>query len=119
MTHLKTWFGISLFVFFMSFAQDARAAWIDQKGPAQKMARGWVYIIASPFQVPKEIIQTASQAEPAWLAPWEGMTTGLGRGGYHLGRQLVAGLVDIFTFKSPAGRDWEPLFKAESFFPEV
>lgn len=101
------------------FTGNAHAAWINEKGPAQKFTRGFVYLVASPFQVPKEILQTAAQAEPAWMAPWEGMTIGLGKGGYNFGRQVAAGLFDMCTFRSPAERNWEPLFKSEILFPEI
>ena len=101
-------------VLFISLAYAA----LD-KGPAQKFGRGLTYIVASGFQIPKEIIQTAGEAEPTWLAPWNGMTIGLGSGLYHAGRQLISGFWDLFTFWTPAGRDWAPLFERESFVPKV
>jgi len=89
------------------------------KGPAQKFARGIAHVLSAPFQVPKEMIETTAEAELAWLAPWEGATAGLGKGLFHFGRQLVSGFADLFTFASPSGRDWAPIFEPNSLFPEV
>ena len=89
------------------------------KGPVQKLARGVVHVVSFPLQLPKQIIETAAQAEPAWMATWEGVTAGTGKGFYYAGRQLVSGFVDIFTFPTAAGRDWAPIFESSSLFPEV
>ena len=89
------------------------------KGPIQKLGRGVIYVVATPFQLPKEIIQTAAEAEPVWLAPWKGFAEGAGTGLYAAGRQGIAGIWDIFTFWTPAGRNWGPLFDSNSLFPEV
>ncbi|MBI4372586.1 MAG: hypothetical protein HY585_02515, partial [Candidatus Omnitrophica bacterium] len=78
-----------------------------------------VYIVASPFQLPKEIIQTAAEADPVWLAPWKGFAQGGGAGLYQMGRQGIAGFWDLFTFWTPAERDWEPLYETSSLVPEV
>lgn len=117
----KTFFQVLFFsvfcLLFSVFCQpDAHAS--VGKGPAQKLARGVVYLVSSPFQLPKEIIQTAAEADPVWLAPWKGFAQGAGTGLYQMGRQGIAGFWDIFTFCTPAGRDWEPLYKT-SLFPEV
>lgn len=89
------------------------------KGPVQKLARGVAHVVSSPLQLPKQIIETAAQAEPAWMATWEGVTAGTGKGFFYAGRQLVSGFVDIFTFPTPSGRDWAPIFESSSLFPEV
>ena len=89
------------------------------KNPIQKLGRGVIYVVAAPLQLPKEIIQTAAEAEPVWLAPWKGFAEGAGTGLYAAGRQGIAGIWDIFTFWTPAGRNWGPLFDSNSLFPEV
>ena len=89
------------------------------KGPIQKLARGVVHLAACPFQIPKEIIETTGEADTVWLASWKGMSEGVGRGLYNMGRQGISGLVDIFTFWTPAGRDWDPIFEPSSLFPEI
>ena len=89
------------------------------KGPVQKLGRGIFYIIASPFQLPKEIIQKAADADPVYLVAWKGMAEGTGSGLYQAGRQAIAGFWDMFTFCTPAGRNWGPLFESSSLFPEV
>ncbi len=81
----------------------------------QKLGRGFLHILTSPFFLPKEVIQTAAEAEPSYAAPWKGMTAGLGKGLFQMGCQLVSGFGDIFTFYIPS----EPLFKSDSLFPEV
>lgn len=117
----KPVFFIFAFVFtftFLGIHQTAFAADFG-KGPVQKLARGVVHLIASPFQIPKEIIETTGEAETVWLATWKGMSEGVGNGLYQTGRQGISGLVDIFTFWTPAGRDWGPVFESTSLFPEV
>ncbi|MBI4367983.1 MAG: hypothetical protein HY588_01170, partial [Candidatus Omnitrophica bacterium] len=79
------------------------------RGPIQKLGRGIIYLVASPFQIPKEIIQKAAEADPIYLAAWKGFAEGTGSGLYQAGRQGVAGFWDLFTFYTPAGRDWGPL----------
>ncbi|MBI4357849.1 MAG: hypothetical protein HY584_00995 [Candidatus Omnitrophica bacterium] len=111
-------FSVLCTLFSVLSAPQAHATeW--KKGPVQKLARGFTYVIASPFQIPKEVIQTAGEAEPVWLAPWKGIAAGGGSGLYHMGRQGLSGLWDILTFGTPAGRDWDPLFEPASFVPEI
>ncbi|MBI1977691.1 MAG: hypothetical protein HYS55_02950 [Candidatus Omnitrophica bacterium] len=105
-----------LSVFSLLFAMPAYAG--AHKGPVYKFARGITYIVASPFQLPKEIIQVASEEESPWIAPWKGMSQGAGSGLYQMGRQGIAGIWDLFTFWTPADRDWKSLFDT-SLFPEV
>ncbi|OGW76642.1 MAG: hypothetical protein A3J52_00305 [Omnitrophica bacterium RIFCSPHIGHO2_02_FULL_49_9] len=87
----------------------------ELNAPVQKLARGVTHVTTAVFHIPKEIIQTTMETEPVYLAPWSGMTAGLGRGGYAFGRQLVSGFVDIFTCFKPGG----PLFASDSLFPEI
>ncbi len=101
-----------------SFSQSQVYADIG-KGPVQKLARGVFYIVASPFQLPKEIIQKAGEADQVYLAALKGVAEGSGSGVYQAGRQIIAGFWDIFTFWTPAGRNWGPLFESASLFPEV
>ncbi len=116
---IKTLVFFSAFcLLFSVFCQNDAHADLG-KGPAQKLARGVVYIVASPFQLPKEIIQTAAEADPVWLAPWKGFAQGGGAGLYQMGRQGIAGFWDLFTFWTPAERDWEPLYETSSLVPEV
>lgn len=107
--------GLLFFIFGICHPEACADA---QKGPVYKFARGITYIIALPFQLPKEIIQVASEEESPWIAPWKGMSLGAGSGLYQMGRQGIAGIWDLFTFWTPAGRDWKPLFDT-SLFPEV
>lgn len=112
------WCSIVFGLFVLScFIHNAHAA--EVKGPAQKLGRGFVHVLASPFQIPKQIIQTASETEPFYLGPWSGVTLGTGKGLYDTGRQLVSGLYDIFTFPTPVGKNWAPLFESSSLFPEI
>ena len=89
------------------------------KSPANKLARGFTYVVTSFFQIPKEMIQITAETEPVYLAPWKGFSVGLGTGLFHFGRQLVAGFWDIFTFWTPSGRDWAPLYEPATLFPEI
>ena len=89
------------------------------KGPAQKFARGFFYTFSSPWQIPKEMIQTAQDAEPVYLAPVKGVIAGGGSGVYLFLRQFIAGFWDMFTFASPSGRDWGPLYERSTMFPEA
>jgi hypothetical protein len=100
------------------FSSVAYAA-TPEKGPWHKLGRGFAHIGTSIFLIPKNIIETTSQTEPFYMAPWSGMTMGLGKGGYEMGRQAVSGFFDLFTFFTPAGRDWAPLFEASTLFPEL
>ncbi len=89
------------------------------KGPVQKLGRGIFYVVASPFQIPKEIIQKAAEADRVYLVALKGVTEGVGSGVFQMGRQVMAGGWDILTFWTPAGRKWGPLFESNSLFPEV
>lgn len=117
----KVVFYCSLFIFFAMFLgsnQSASAAM--DKGPVQKLARGVVHLAASPFQIPKEVIETTGETHSdIWIAPFRGMTEGIGVGIYQMGRQGMSGLVDIVTFWTPAGHDWDPVFESTSLFPEM
>lgn len=111
---------LTLFVLLWLITCISPQAYADiGKGPVQKLGRGIFYIIASPFQIPKEVIQKAAEADPVYLAAWKGVAEGGGSGFYKAGRQMIAGFWDIFTFATPAGRDWGPLFEPSSLFPEV
>ena len=101
------------------FFQPAAQAAGFGKGPGQKFVRGITYLVTAPFRLPKEMIQTAAESEPVYLAPWRAISVGAGNGLYQAGRQGLAGLYDLFTFWSPTDRDWAPLFEPSSFFPEV
>lgn len=88
-------------------------------GPAQKFSRGFFNLVASPFQLPKEIIQaTASHSKIAYLAPLYGMTLGLGKGVYSMAWQFTSGLADLFTFSTPLGKNWGPVIPPPTLFPE-
>ena len=120
MTQSKTALLVLVFSFFLVFLNLNQAAYAETgKGPIQKLSRGVVHLLASPFQLPKEIIQTTGEAETVWLAPWKGFAEGGGRGLYQMGRQGISGLVDIVTFWSPLDRDWGPIFEPVSLFPEI
>ena len=108
-----------VFCFLSSVLCQSRAYANIGKGPVQKLGRGIFYIVASPFQIPKEVIQKASEADPVYLVALKGGFEGVGSGIYQTGRQIVAGFWDIFTFWTPAGRNWGPLFEASSLVPEV
>ena len=111
---------VVFFFFFVAAGLNARLeAAVQTKGPAQKFGRGITHVITSPFQIPKEIIQTTSKAEIVYLAPWKGITSGFGSGVYHGGRQLISGFNDVFTFWTPQGRDWAPVYDSESLVPEI
>jgi hypothetical protein len=47
------------------------------------------------------------------------MTAGVGSGAYQMGRQIVAGFADLFTFWTPNGRDWAPIYEPASLLPEM
>lgn len=109
---------VVIFLFFLTgFNSQAYAT--AGKGPAQKFARGLTHILTAFFHIPKEIIQTTAETEPVYLAPWRGFAVGMGNGIYLFGRQLVSGFNDIFTFWTPLGRDWGPLFDPPTLFPEI
>ncbi|OGW81566.1 MAG: hypothetical protein A3G33_01990 [Omnitrophica bacterium RIFCSPLOWO2_12_FULL_44_17] len=109
------------FFFFLSsaYADQLSNQLSETKGPLHKFSRGIVYMIGSPFQVFKDVIQISAETEPFYLATWKGPTVGLATGVYDTGRQLFAGLFDLFTFYTPAGRDWKPLCAPETMIPEV
>ena len=90
-----------------------------QAGPthdsARKFWRGYAHLVSSPFQMPRQIIQTTVEGEPHYLAPFKGMTAGLGLGAYHFVRQGISGFYDLFTFAHPG----PPLYESEKFFPEL
>ena len=109
---------LSFFFVFTTLSPKAHAGMGAKRNPIYKLARGITYIVASPFQIPKEIIQTAAGEDTTWIAPLKGMTAGVGSGLYSAIRQDFAGLWDIITFWTPAGRDWKPLFET-SLIPEV
>lgn len=109
---------VVFFLLFMAGLSTPVYATVE-KGPVQKLARGFTHVLTAIFQVPKEIIQTTAEAEPVYLAPWKGFTVGSGTGLYLFGRQLVSGFNDIFTFWTPLGRDWAPLFEPSTLFPGV
>ena len=117
MTQRKYAALVLFFIFLTSQAVSANAA--TGKGPVQKLARGFTHIVLSPLQIPKQVIQTAVETDPFYLGTFRGMTLGAGNGLYQMGRQLVSGFFDIFTFPTPAGRDWAPLFEPSSLFPEI
>jgi len=115
----KGW-AVAVVVVLIVFGMSSQAhAGTQVKDPAQKFSRGITHSVTAIFQIPRNIIQTAAETEPTWLGPWKGMTVGAGQGAFHSGRQAVSGLYDMFTFWTPAGTDWEPLFEAESLFPEI
>jgi len=101
------------------FTQPVLAGAEFGRNPPEKLARGIFHFLTSPFQIPKEVIQVASETEPFYMSSWKGMTTGLGNGLYQMGRQMYSGMFDVYTFPTPAGRDWEPIFASETLFPEV
>ena len=110
-------FALAL-VMVMSVAQSNAHA-ESKRGPIFKLGRGFTYLLASPFQIPKEIIQTTGESDVVWIAPLKGMTEGLGSGIYNMLRQGMSGMFDILTFFTPAGRDWQPLFEPTSLIPEI
>ena len=110
---------IFLFFLFVSVNFIPPSYATQPKGPGQKLARGLTHVLTAPAQLPKQILQTAAETEPFYLGPWSGMTLGAGKGLYDMGRQLVSGFFDVFTFSTPAGRDWAPLFEPSSLFPEI
>ena len=90
------------------------------KGPVKKLVRGFVHIVASPFQLPKEIVQkTSDSTAPAYLVPIQGFFEGVGSGFYLGIRQMVSGFADIFTFWTPLGRDWGPIYEPASLVPQI
>ena len=110
---------LSVFCFLSSVFCHPHAYADIGKGPVQKLGRGIFYIVASPFQIPKEIIQKAADADPVYLVALKGGFEGFGSGLYQTGRQMIAGFWDIFTFPTPAGRNWAPLFESSSLVPEI
>ena len=119
MSRSKTVFCVFVLSFLVFFTSIRLAYAITDKGPIQKLGRGAIHLLACPFQLPKAVIETTGEAETVWLAPWKGMSEGIGKGFYYMGRQGISGLVDIFTFWTPAGRDWAPIYEPASMFPEI
>jgi len=117
--------GVSVFVLvvffmfcFVSAPPSAFAA--ASKGPAQKFARGVVHITAAIFQIPKEVVQkTGDSTAPIYLVPIQGLFEGFGNGVYLGIRQVVSGFTDIFTFWTPAGRDWDPIYEPATLVPKI
>lgn len=103
-----------LLFFSLLFLPQAHASF-GEEGPAQKLARGLAHVVSAPLYIPKQMIQTAMEAEPVYLAPWQGMTFGFGKGVFLMGRQWVSGFVDIFTFWNPS----PPLFEPETLLLEI
>ena len=77
-----------------------------------------MYIVVSPFQILKEVIQVTADEEVTWIAPLKGMTAGIGSGAYYMIRQWLVGGWDVVTFWTPAGNDWQPLLETH-LVPEV
>ena len=109
---------VILIALFLFSAQSTAYAALS-KGPIRKLGRGVTHVIASPFQIPKEVIETTGEGETIWLAPWKGMTEGIGAGLYQFSRQVISGLADIITFWTPAGMDWDPIVEPTTLFPQV
>ena len=110
---------VAVFTFcFILTPQSAFA--IPFKGPARKFARGIAHIATSPFQLPKEIVQkTSDSTAPAYLVPIQGFFEGVGSGFYLGIRQMVSGFADIFTFWTPLGRNWGPIYESASLVPQI
>lgn len=89
------------------------------RNPVQKFARGLFYIASSIFLVPKEIVQVGGDTEPFYMCSLKGPLVGGAQGAYEMLRQIGAGVFDILTFPSPAGRDWKPLFEPETLYPQL
>ena len=119
MNRRKFWLLFFSLCFLTVFPSIPQAHASFGKGPGEKFIRGWAYVFTAPFQIPKEVIQAAGKAEPVYLAPFNGMTVGFGSGLYQAGRQMIAGFADVFTFWTPAGRDWAPLYEPATLFPEI
>src|SRR3989338_276623 len=103
-----------LLLFSFMFLPEARASF-GEKGPVQKLAMGFAHVLSAPLYIPKEIIQTTMEAEPVYLAPWKGITFGVGKGAFLMGRQWISGFRDIFTFWTPG----PPLFEPDSLLLEI
>ena len=113
-------FVLVLFLVFSVTLLPQKAYATASKGPVQKLARGIAQIFASPFQLPKEIIQKTSDSNaPIYLVPVQGFFEGLGSGIYLGIRQMVSGFTDMFTFWTPLGRDWGPIYDPATLVPEI
>lgn len=113
---------VFLFVFSFSFIAMPPAFAFSFKSPVQKLSRGVTHMVASPFQLPKEIIQrtsNAGNARPAYSAPAEGFFVGAFTGLYYGYRQLTSGVVDVLTFYAPMDRNWGPIAEPAAMFPEI
>ncbi len=116
---MKTRVFVSVVLLAMLFCSLSPISQAAVSGPVQKLGRGLTHVVIAPAQIPKWMLQTAYETEPFYMASWSGVTMGGGKGIYMCGRQMVSGLWDMFTFPSPAGRNWEPLFESSSLFPEL
>ena len=108
-----------LIFFIVLFLASSANAYAMSFGPVTKLGRGIVRMVASPFQLFKEVIETTGESEPVWIAPWRGFVVGAGNGLYEMSFQAVAGLADILTFWTPAGKNWGPVIESASFFPQI
>jgi hypothetical protein len=102
-------------VFALTLTMVAPVAQADAQEAAHKFGRGFAHFWLAPFHIPKRIIQTTSDTEPYYIAPFKGMTVGLGEGLFNMGRQWISAFRDIFTFWIPG----DPLYEPESLFPEI
>ena len=113
-------FVLAAFFTFCFILTPQSAFAMPSKGPVQKLARGFVHIAASPFQLPKEIVQkTGDSTAPIYLVPIQGFFEGFGSGVYLGIRQVVSGFTDIFTFWTPLGRDWGPIYDPATLVPQI
>jgi hypothetical protein len=104
---------VAAILILTAFILYAPPVFADAGERGQKFGRGFVHLVTAPFHLPKEIIQTTAESEPVYLAPWRGITVGIGRGLYQWGRQWVSAGNDIFTFWRPG----PPLYEPETLFP--
>ena len=111
---------IVVLFFTLCLLLASKNAFAVSSGPVQKLARGFAHVIAFPFQLPKEIIQKTSDSDaPIYLVPVQGVFEGFGSGVYLGIRQLISGLTDIFTFWTPLGRNWGPIYDPATLFPQI
>jgi putative exosortase-associated protein (TIGR04073 family) len=119
--------SVSVFILTVFFTfcfiwapQTASAGLSISKGPVRKLGRGGAHIATAILQIPKEIIQTtADSTAPVYLVPVQGFFQGFGSGVYLGIRQLVSGFTDVFTFCTPADRDWGPIYEPATFTPQI
>ena len=113
-------FVLAAFFTFCFILTPQSAFAMPSKGPVQKLVRGFVHIVASPFQLPKEIVQkTGDSTAPIYLVPVQGFFEGFGSGIYQWIRQFVSGCTDIFTFWTPLGRDWGSIYDPATLVPQI